>query len=79
MRSHALHSLVALASAGIVSTLASAVDVGCPSVSLWNALPRSLPLNPWDVDGCGVPLLALGQGQNGVTCEYRNTTNARVP
>jgi hypothetical protein len=78
MRTHALLSLVALVSAGIVSPLASAVDVGCPSVSLWNALPRSLPLNPWDVDGLGVPLPALGQGQNGITCEYRNTTNGQV-
>ena len=57
---------------------AAAVDIDCPAVKLWEALPRSLPLNPWDVDSDGNPLPALGQGQNGIFCRGRVLSDGSV-
>lgn len=67
-----------LLAVGLAASLAHAVDVGCPSSQLWLSLPRALPLNPWDVDVQGQPLPALGQGQNGITCEMRDTVSGVV-
>ncbi|MFO0873488.1 MAG: hypothetical protein U0575_05895 [Phycisphaerales bacterium] len=50
----------------------------CPPVALWDALPRGLPLNPWDVDGQGMPLPALGQGQNGIRLQAKSVANGTV-
>lgn len=72
--------LLATLAAPAITASAMAVDVTCPATPLWLALPRSLPLNPWDLDGQGQPLPALGQGQNGITCESRDTaTGATTP
>lgn len=68
----------ALLAIGCIASVSGAVDVGCPASQLWLSLPRSLPLNPWDVDSQGQPLPALGQGQNGITCELRNTVTGQL-
>lgn len=73
MRTRTIPSFAAGLAASLVAISASAVDVSCPSSQLWLELPRSLPLNAWDVDANGSPLPALGQGQNGITCEMHNT------
>lgn len=75
------HSIVAaLIAASALAAPSSAIDVACPASQLWFDLPRSLPLNPWDVNAQGQPLPALGQGQNGITCEMHDTvTGATSP
>lgn len=69
---------VAIGAALVFGPTTAAVDVACPPVSLWMALPRGLPLNPWDVDGMGVPLPALGQGQNGIHTQSRRLSDGVV-
>lgn len=65
----------------LVATLSAtswAVEIACPPVALWEALPRGTPPNPWDVDAEGNPLPALGQGQNGIHTQSRRLSDGVV-